>query len=107
MAAMSRFRDPFVHAVVALVVLAAAAVITLALGWRGVAGHSSEYDELPFFISAGLGALAMLGFAAALLSVQCRRREEARYRAQFDAVVQAAAAILTAVAERRQAGRET
>jgi hypothetical protein len=98
-------RDPYVASLAALSVLAIAALVGLGMAWGGVAGNDAVARELPFLVSGGFGGVGLLGFVCALLGIQVRRRAEARRRAQFDAVVRAAAGALDAVAKRDRLGQ--
>ena len=89
-------RDPFAVSVAVLVVLGVAGLAGLAAGWRGAAASLDVAVQLPYIVSGALGGLSVVGFAAGLLLIQLRRREEARRRAELDRVVRAAAALLAA-----------
>ena len=99
---MKRLSDPFVASLVVFGVLGAAGLVAVVLGWRGVAAEVSVAHQVGFLVSGGLGGVAMVGFASGGWVIQARRWAEARRRAQFDAVVAAAAELLATV--RRDAG---
>ena len=89
-------RDPFTVSVAILVLLAGGGLVGVAVGWKGAAASLDVSVQLPYIVSGGLGGLALLGFAAGLLLIQVRRRREARRRAEFQRVVEAAADVLAA-----------
>jgi len=89
-------RDPYTVSVTVLVVLAAAGLAGIAIGWRGAAASLVVSVQLPYVVSGVIGGLALLGFSLGLLIIQVRRRREAERRADFDRVVRAAADLLAA-----------
>ena len=97
---MTRLRralgDPFTVSVAVLSVLAAAGLAGIISGWSGGAASLVVSVQLPYVVSGVIGGMALLGFSLGLLSVQARRRQEARRRAEFDRVVRAAADLLAA-----------
>lgn len=94
---MRRLADPFVASVVALALLGSAGLVVIGLAWRGVAAEVSVSDQIPFVVSGGIAGLALIGFAAGVLMIQHRRFIEAQRRAEFDGVIQAAAALMAVV----------
>lgn len=93
---MRRLADPFVASVVALTALAAAGLVVVLLAWRGVANVATVSDQVPFLVSGAIAGLAMIGFAAGVLMIQHRRYLEAQRRADFEAVIHEAVALLAA-----------
>ena len=91
------FADPFVVSVTVLVVLAAAGLIAIGLGWKGAAASLDVSVQITYIVSGAFGGLAVLAFALGLLRVQARRRRAARRRAELDRVVVAAARVLAVV----------
>ena len=89
-------RDPYTVSVTVLVVLAAAGLAGIVIGWRGAAASLVVSVQLPYIVSGVIGGVALLGFALGLLIIQVRRRREALERAEFDRVVRAAADLLAA-----------
>ncbi|MBV9663756.1 MAG: hypothetical protein JOZ37_07300 [Actinobacteria bacterium] len=89
-------RDPYTVSVTVLVVLAAAGLAGIIIGWRGAAASLVVSVQLPYIVSGVIGGVALLGFALGLLIIQVRRRREAVQRAEFDRVVRAAADLLAA-----------
>jgi len=55
--------------------LAAAGVLLLVLGWYGVSGQALTAKQLPYLVSGGLGGVALVVLAAALLMTQDARRQ--------------------------------
>jgi hypothetical protein len=92
-------RDPFVVSVVVLAALALAGLIGVGVAWKGAAATLVVALQLPYITSGAVGGLALLGFALGLLLVQARRRQEAKRRAEFGRLVQAAADVLAAARE--------
>ena len=97
---MKRFlRDEFRVSIAILGALVVAGFVTIAVGWRGVAASAVVAVQLPYAISGLFGGIAVIGFAAGLLSVQIGRRREAEERAEFGRLVTSAADLLAAVRE--------
>jgi hypothetical protein len=86
-----------VVSVAILVLLAAAGLVFIGLGWKGAAASLNVSVQLPYIVSGVFGGLALLAFALGLLRVQGRRRRAARRRAEIDRVVVAAAELLAVV----------
>ena len=55
--------------------LVGAGLLLLVLGWYGVSGESLTAKQLPYLVSGGLGGVALLVLAAALLTTQDVRRQ--------------------------------
>jgi len=51
-------------------VLAGGGALLLVLGWYGVSGQSLTAKQLPYLVSGGLGGMALIVLAAALLTTQ-------------------------------------
>jgi hypothetical protein len=49
--------------------------LLLVLGWYGVSGESLTAKQLPYLVSGGLGGIALVILAAALLTTQDVRRQ--------------------------------
>lgn len=96
---MKVLRDPFLASITVLVGLIVVGFVAFAVGWRGAADSAVVAVQLPYAISGVIGGLALVGFAAGLLSVQASRRREAAERAEFGRLVTAAADLLAAVRE--------
>jgi hypothetical protein len=90
------FVDPFVVSVTVLLLLAAAGLAAVGLGWKGAAASLSVSVQITYIVSGVFGGVAVLAFALGLLRVQGRRRRAALRRAQVDRVVVAAARALAA-----------
>jgi hypothetical protein len=86
--------NPFAVSVGVLVLLAAAGLAVLGLGWKGAAASLDVSVQITYLVSGAFGGLAVLAFALGLLRVQARRRRAARRRAELDRVVVAAARLL-------------
>lgn len=97
---MRALRDPFVTSVAVLGALVVAGLVGVGVAWKGAAASLVVAFQLPYIVSGAMGGLALVGFAAGLLLIQVRRREEARRRAEFHRVVRAAADLLAAARER-------
>lgn len=50
-------------------------VLLLVLGWYGVSGEALTAKQLPYLVSGGLGGVALIVLAAALLMTQDARRQ--------------------------------
>ena len=55
--------------------LAGAGLLLLVLGWYGVSGEAITAKQLPYLVSGGLGGVALVVLAAALLMTQDARRQ--------------------------------
>ena len=55
--------------------LVGAGVLLLVLGWYGVSGESLTAKQLPYLVSGGLGGVALVVLAAALLMTQDAARQ--------------------------------
>lgn len=55
--------------------LVGAGALLLVLGWYGVSGESLTAKQLPYLVSGGLGGVALVVLAAALLMTQDARRQ--------------------------------
>ena len=55
--------------------LVGAGVLLLVLGWYGVSGESLTAKQLPYLVSGGLGGIALIVLAAALLTTQDVHRQ--------------------------------
>ena len=80
-----------------LVALMVAGFVAIGVGWRGVAGSLVVAVQLPYAVSGLFGGIAVIGFAAGLMSLQLSRRREAQERAEFARLVSASADLLAAV----------
>lgn len=95
---MKRFlRDEFQVSMAVLGALMVAGFVAIAIGWRGVAGSLVVAVQLPYAVSGVFGGIAVIGFAAGLMSLQLSRRREAEERAEFARLVSASANLLAAV----------
>lgn len=93
---MRRFVNPFFSSVAVLCSLVLGGFVILILTWRGVAANVRVADQIPFLISGGVGGIAVIGVAIALLALQMRRLDEARRRAGYDELVRSAVRLLAA-----------
>jgi hypothetical protein len=91
--------DPFLVSVLLLVVLGLAGFAAFGLAWKGTADIVAVDEQVGYLVSGGLGGLALVTLSLGLLTVQHRRRLEARQRAEFQRVLRAASALLAAVAD--------
>lgn len=80
---------------------------TVLLGWRGAAATLAVPIQLPYLVSGGLGGLALVIAAAAVLDVQVARRTAARERIELDAVLVEARALVDAVTSDRSPSPST
>lgn len=95
--------DPWVRSAVTLVVLACGAFVLFAVSWRGVARTIYVPYQLPWLVSAGFVALAVIGGSLGALTIHIGRRQDALERAQFEDFV----IDLTEMAHEVTAGRRT
>jgi hypothetical protein len=89
--------DEFRVSMVVLGALVVAGFVAIGIGWRGVADSLVVAVQLPYAISGVFAGIAVIGFAAGLISVQLGRRRAAEERAEFGRVVNSAANLLAAV----------
>lgn len=97
---MRRLGDPFVSSLLVLSGVTAGGIVALALAWRGAAATSAVAEQMPYVVSGGFGGVGLVGFAGGMLVIQTRRWAEARRRAQFYRVVNAAEDLVTTARER-------
>jgi hypothetical protein len=97
--------EPFLVSVVVLVVLGLAGFASFALAWKGTADIVRVDEQVGYLVSGGIGGLALVTVALGLLTIQHRRRVEARQRAEFQRVLRAASALLAAVADAERGRR--
>lgn len=88
--------DPFVSSLVFVGALGAAGMAVIVFAFKGTRESADVAEQVAYIVSGGLGGIALLGFASGLLIIEARRWAEARRRAQFDKVLQAAGELLTA-----------
>ncbi|HWL66221.1 MAG TPA: hypothetical protein VNP73_09640 [Actinomycetota bacterium] len=77
-------RDPAFPGVALLATVILAGFLALVVTWSGVARTIYVALQIPVIVSGGLGALALIGLGAALLTVQLDRREAAREQRLMD-----------------------
>ena len=70
----------------AAAVCAVAAVVVLAVGWIQISGTPYPAEQLPYILSAGVGGLLLVGFAATLW-LSADRRDEWGELASIDEVL--------------------
>jgi hypothetical protein len=100
---MAALHDPGIQAVVVLAGLAVASFVMLGLAWRGGARTPYVPLQIPWLVSAGIGALALLGMALGGWSIHLGRRQDAAHRDTVDTLVRDAAEL----AEDLRTGRVT
>jgi hypothetical protein len=77
-------RDPGVRSGAVLVGLAVVAFVMFGLAWRGVARTVYVPLQMPWLLSGGFMALALLGLALGAWSIHLSRRDNAAHRAAFE-----------------------
>ncbi|MBW3667827.1 MAG: hypothetical protein KY443_01325 [Actinobacteria bacterium] len=102
---MNRTSDPTVAALVTLLLLCGGGAVALWLGWRGVAANWFVPSQVAFVVSGAMGAGALVGLGVGLFAIQTRRVAEARRRAEWATVVEAAGALLATAREQQGAWR--
>lgn len=85
------WRDPGVQAFAVLAAFAIAGFVMFGLGWRGGARTVYVPLQLPWLISGGIAALAVLGVALGSWSIHAGRRIDAEHRAVVEQVTREAA----------------
>jgi hypothetical protein len=98
---VASLRDPGIQAAVVLGLLAAIGFAMLALGWRGVARTVYVPLQMPWFVSAGMAGLGLLGMALGAWSIHLGRRDDAAHRLAVEDAVRTAAGL----AEELRSGR--
>ncbi len=90
----ARRADPLAVSCISAVLLVAQAFVAFAAAWRGASGTLVVDAQLAYLVSGGLGGLALLVAASALLTVQLSRWLAARERVELEAVLEAARSAL-------------
>jgi hypothetical protein len=96
-------RDPGVRAGAVLAGLAIVGFVMFGLAWRGVARTFYVPLQLPWLLSGGFMALALLGLALGAGSIHLSRRDNAIHRAAFEDFVHDTAEL----AEKLRASRQS
>jgi hypothetical protein len=91
---IARLRDPFVASMAVLGAVGVAGLVAVAVAWEAIADSPVVATQLPYAVSGGLGGLALLGFALALMTIQSSRRSEAKERSELERLAAASAALL-------------
>ena len=91
---LGSLRDPFVASAVVLALLVVGGLASIWVAWRNSARLTVVGSQLPILVSAGLGGLGLLVFAAGIASIQHRRHAEAIEADDFDAAINAARQLL-------------
>ncbi|HVT65096.1 MAG TPA: hypothetical protein VHD81_08075 [Mycobacteriales bacterium] len=76
--------DPGVRSGAVLVALAVVAFVMFGLAWRGIARTIYVPLQMPWLLSGGFMALALLGLALGAWSIHLSRRDNAVHRAAFE-----------------------
>jgi hypothetical protein len=78
------FRDPGTRSAVVLVALAVVGFVMFGLAWRGVARTIYVPLQMPWLLSGGFMALALIGLSLGAWSIHLSRRDNATHRAAFE-----------------------
>lgn len=70
--------------VMAGVLLVAAGVVALFLGWNGAAGVDHVEGQVPYLISGGLLGVALIAAGLTVVNVQARRQDQAELLARLE-----------------------
>jgi hypothetical protein len=81
--------------------LVLAGFVSIGIGWRVAARTLFVPFQTPALVSGGMGGLALIVLGAALASTQASRRLAAAERAETEAVLDEAAALVEALRGRR------
>ena len=90
---VAALRDPGIQATIVLALLAVAGFVMLALGWRGGARTVYVPFQIAWFVSGGMGGLALLGMALGAWSIHLGRRTDAAHRMDVEDVVRDVASL--------------
>lgn len=95
-------RDPGVRGLGVLVGFAVIAFVMFGLAWRGVARTIYVPLQMPWLLSGGFMALALLGLALGAWSIHLSRRDNAVHRAAFEDFVHDTAELVEGIRKSRQ-----
>jgi len=90
-------RDPLVGVAAVLGAMALAGMLAIGLAWRSVDATTNVALQIPDLVSGGIGGLALVLTALALVSVQADRRARARERADTDDLLAELASVVATV----------
>ena len=91
---LRRAAHPLVVGVGVGVVLIVAGFVAVAFGWLGSARTLAVPLQVPYLISGALGAVALIGAGAALLTTQLERQSEAEESRALRAMIDEASRLL-------------
>jgi hypothetical protein len=95
-------RDAIVPSLALFAGLVVAGFVSIALAWRLTARSLHVALQTPAVVSGGLGGLALIALGAGLATTQVGRRLAAQERAELEAVLDEAAALVAVVAGTRR-----
>jgi hypothetical protein len=70
-------------------ILAAAGLVAIGVGWNGAAGQLTVLAQIPYVLSGGLIGISLVILGAAMLVVQGAREDRARLEAKLDLLTDA------------------
>ena len=94
-------RDPAFPSLALFTALALGGFVAIALGWRAAARTLFVPFQVPALVSGALGGVALVVIGCALANIQAGRRLAAEERAKTEELLDEAAALLSALKERR------
>ncbi|GAA5120255.1 hypothetical protein [Haloechinothrix salitolerans] len=100
LALVRAWRDPAMPGLVFLPLLALAGCVSLVIAVVSMAGTPYVPLQLPFFVSGGLGGVALFAIGALLAAVQAERRDRAVATAETQEIASEVCALVSAALRR-------
>ena len=94
--------DPVAPSLLLFAGLVVSGFVAIGIGWRVAARTLFVPFQTPALVSGGMGGLALVVLGAGLASTQASRRMAAAERAETEAVLDEAAALVEALRARRR-----
>lgn len=87
---LADLRDPGIQAAVLLLTTTVAAFVLLLFAWRGAARTLYVFFQIPWVVSCGIGAFALILTSLGALTIHLQRRADAAHRFAMDNIIREA-----------------